>query len=166
MTETAAPLQRLTALLKNEPENVTVHTQNISINYYTNVNTELTVRVEDPQLMIGYLNAAFAMAGSTLFARFNRPHHVCPVYVEIPGEVFDPQTNDTREKCLALLRFVDHNSPAQLSFNDDGVTLEGPSLSAFISALSKAGNDWEKVDLRPAVKPQMKLVVKNNVPQP
>lgn len=166
MTDVAAPLHRLTALLKNEPENVTVHTQDIIINYYTNVNTELTVRVEDPRLMIGYLNAAFAMTDSPLFARFNRPHHQCPVFVEIPGELFDPKTNVSSEKCLARLRFLDHNTPAQLSFNDDGVTLEGPTLSAFISALHKAGNDWEKVDLRPAVKPHLKLVVKNYVPQP
>lgn len=166
MNQNSAPLERLTSLLKGEPEFVSVHTQNIIISYYTNVNTELTVRVEDPQLMIGYLNAAFAMSGSSLFSRFNRPHHACPVFVEIPGEIVDPQTNQSREKCLARLRFLDHNTPAQLSFNDDGNTLEGPTLSAFISALSKAGNDWEKVDLRPAEKPHLKLVVKHYVPQP
>ncbi len=150
-------LQRLAAILRDEQENVWAWQHEININYYNRNNCEVTIRIEDPALMIEHLRAAFGPA-NTLLSRFNRAHHQAKVSVEIPGEFFDDKTNKNKEGCLVRLSFEDTKSPAILTFNDTLVTPEGPTLDQFIDALKKAGNDWCAVDFQPPPKPHLRLV--------
>lgn len=161
---TATPLHRLTALFRREESYTLPRTNEITITYFASLECEISIRAETPQAMSSYLSAAF-MPGNSLLTRMKHPLRQEPVHVEIPGEIIDPLTRKDKEKCLARLTFIDHDSSARLSFNDDGVALEGPSLKNFITALNKAGNDWEQVDLRP-VQRMLRLVTTSNVPKP
>lgn len=158
------PLHRLTSLFRDEEQGALARTQDISINYFSSLDCEISIRAGTPQTMVRHLRAAF-MGADSLFRRMSHPQRKEPVHVEIPGQLMDYATHKNTEKCLARLSFIDHDGPAKLSFNDDGVVLEGPTLNNFITALTKAGDDWEKVDLRP-VQRLLRLVPKPHGPQP
>ncbi|MBU0799913.1 MAG: hypothetical protein KKA05_02820 [Alphaproteobacteria bacterium] len=162
---TPTALQKLTALFQNQADGRGVLYHEIGLCYVAQSNCEITVRTEEPQAMSDYLQMAFSPAASSLFTRFDRPHFAAPVIVTVPGEIYDPRRGIKPCAQLARLRFFDAHRPAELCFEDNNETFEGPTLGTFLLALQKAGDDWGIMDLNPRTM-HLKVVPLEHEPKP